>query len=234
MDIEKDIIDRFIAEAILKALTEPTDNPITMNAKAAIVRNAITFLSTSISHPQPVQPALCELSPDATRQATRTLLAFGNAHLATTLRPVHPVPLDFRTKNSVVAAILLKPAWWRLLHPLCRNYPGLQRTDVHYPKIPHSRPGFWHDDLLGVAQYHQLLRINQGHQQRRTVPKYVIIVHPTACVDQEQALRMCNPMLLCVIASQFLAIIKSPGTQGFIMQTVLTGRHISPGNRAQG
>ena len=27
MDIEKDIIDRFIAEAILKALTEPTDNP---------------------------------------------------------------------------------------------------------------------------------------------------------------------------------------------------------------
>ena len=27
MDIEKDIIDRFIAEAILKALTEPTDKP---------------------------------------------------------------------------------------------------------------------------------------------------------------------------------------------------------------
>ena len=27
MDIEKDIIDRFIAEAILKALTEPTDTP---------------------------------------------------------------------------------------------------------------------------------------------------------------------------------------------------------------
>ena len=35
MDIEKDIIDRFIAEAILKALTEPTDNPTDSAEKTA-------------------------------------------------------------------------------------------------------------------------------------------------------------------------------------------------------
>ena len=98
---------------------------------------------------------------------------------------------DFGDEDAVVTAVCftlrgIEGVLAAGLHPLGDGDPTFVVVNPGHTKVTQSRPAFGNQDAFRAADDLESLGVKACHEQRCPVAEHMIIVRPTACVDEIQ------------------------------------------------